>query len=178
MLGPDRLGVLSKHGYSGRKGSTFQVAMETRVEDYIHLFLSILMQSVCLPVSIDLMGAALDSSASTGDIDGTSTMDRPRILERECLPLSPGCMEPTSTGDSFDSFCFEVLGMALSGQGHHLQRGSRRTTRIIHGSGFHPFPTRDLSSASVLESIFSKKSQCQRDGIGRRGENLRFLCKV
>ena len=89
-------------GTHGEEG--FQVAMETRVEDYIHLFLSILFAvSLAFQFPLILVGAALDSSASTGDLDGASTMDRSRIIECECLPLSPRCLESTFTGDSFDS---------------------------------------------------------------------------
>ena len=102
MLGPDRLGVLPKHEYARRRRLS---GCDGDSCGRLHSPLPIdpLCRQSCLPVSIDSMGAALDSSASTRDLDGTSTLDRPRILERQCLPFSPSCLESTSTGDSFDS---------------------------------------------------------------------------
>ena len=102
MFGSDRLGVLPKHGYAWRRRLS-GCDGDSRGRLHSPLPVDPFCSQPCLPVSIDSMGIALDSSASTGDLDGASTMDRSRVIEPECLPFSPRCLESTSTGDSFDS---------------------------------------------------------------------------
>ena len=101
MLGTHRLGVLPKHGSQRRRVSGCDGSSCGRLHSPLPV--DPFRSELCLSVSIGSMGIAFDWSASTRDLDGTSTLDRPRVLERQCLPFSPRCLESTSTGDSFDS---------------------------------------------------------------------------
>ena len=53
--------------------------METRVEDYVNLFLSILMAVTFAFQFLDSGGAFVDRGSPAGNIDRTSTMDYLRL---------------------------------------------------------------------------------------------------